>query len=128
VNEGNQNDQNETIALTLTDSQLENFSVTNFSYDQLAQLAKIGLIALNNAAKDDPTDDGKSNFQNQKDVIVEPISFSTSDGESILIVTPNNAEEEKARLRVLTGQNNDKLQLNPQTITTNVIVDDDDDV
>ena len=49
--------QHETIALTLTDNQLENFSVTNFTYDQLAQLAKIGLIALNNAATNNDDED-----------------------------------------------------------------------
>lgn len=42
----------DSISLTLTDNQLENFSVKNFTYDQLQQLAKIGLIAINNAAKD----------------------------------------------------------------------------
>ncbi|XP_047145209.1 calcium-responsive transcription factor isoform X1 [Hydra vulgaris] len=42
----------ETLSLTLTDNQLENFSVANLSYEQLAQLAKIGLLVLNNAAKE----------------------------------------------------------------------------
>ena len=80
------------------------------------------MIALNNAAKDEPSDDAKANFHEQKDMIVEPISFSTSDDENIFIVSPNNAEVEKARLRVLTGQNSDKLQLDSQT-STDVVID-----
>lgn len=66
----------ETISLTLTDNQLENFSVNNFSYDQLQQLAKIGLLALNNASKDTTSmqvvaeeinSDGTSNTENTND-------------------------------------------------------------
>ena len=69
----------ETISLTLTDSQLESFSVSNFTYSQLAQLAKIGLLALNNAAKDTP----------QINVISEDIALkSECDKDITLVNTP----------------------------------------
>lgn len=97
-------DISETIALTLTDNQLENFSVTNFTYDQLAQLAKIGLIALNNATKEDSVEsDQTSTTECKLNETEGHQTISMTDGESILVVTPNNANEEKARLRILTG-------------------------
>ena len=55
----------DSISLTLTDNQLENFSVKNFTYDQLQQLAKIGLIAINNAAKD-PRDSSENGDKDKK--------------------------------------------------------------
>lgn len=55
----------DSISLTLTDNQLENFSVKNFTYDQLQQLAKIGLIAINNAAKD-PRDSSENGEKDKK--------------------------------------------------------------
>ena len=56
----------DSISLTLTDNQLENFSVKNFTYDQLQQLAKIGLIAINNAAKD-PRDCSENGDKDKKE-------------------------------------------------------------
>ena len=44
-----------TFSLTLPEGQLENFSISNLNMEQLQQLAKIGLLALNNATS------GKSN-------------------------------------------------------------------
>ncbi len=38
-----------TFSLTLPEGQLENFSIANLNIEQLQQLAKIGLLALNNA-------------------------------------------------------------------------------
>lgn len=38
-----------TFSLTLPEGQLENFSIANLNMEQLQQLAKIGLLALNNA-------------------------------------------------------------------------------
>eukprot|EP00794_Sanderia_malayensis_P012832 gene12832-14150_t len=38
-----------TFSLTLPEGQLENFSISNLNMEQLQQLAKIGLLALNNA-------------------------------------------------------------------------------
>ena len=139
------NDQHETIALTLTDNQLENFSVTNFTYDQLAQLAKIGLIALNNAANNGDEDqqqndggvesqqndsssatqtiqqqqqctentttttvneDGSISSNHQVEVHMsdkdDPNIPSTNDGQSILIVTPSDADEE-VPLRIISN-------------------------
>ena len=152
------NDQHETIALTLTDNQLENFSVTNFTYDQLAQLAKIGLIALNNAANNGDEDQQQTQQQqnveqvdsqqndtssttqtiqqqqctenntttvnedgsvstNQVEVHMsdndDPNILSTNDGQSILIVTPSDADE-KVPLRIIS--NSDEPDL-PTTVT-----------
>ena len=45
-----------TFSLTLPEGQLENFSIANLNMEQLQQLAKIGLLALNNATT------GKSNI------------------------------------------------------------------
>ena len=96
----------ETISLTLTDSQLESFSVTNFTYDQLAQLAKIGLLALNNAAKDTTpmtTQEGE-----KKELVVSPETSNTDnavvtdESSTILLVTSDNLEE-KAKIQILTG-------------------------
>ncbi|XP_065071540.1 uncharacterized protein LOC135696168 isoform X2 [Rhopilema esculentum] len=44
-----------TFSLTLPEGQLENFSIANLNMEQLQQLAKIGLLALNNVTS------GKSN-------------------------------------------------------------------
>ena len=60
----------DSISLTLTDNQLENFSVKNFTYDQLQQLAKIGLIAINNATKDplDSSENGEKDEMHEDDL------------------------------------------------------------
>ena len=77
----------ETISLTLTDNQLENFSVKNFSNDQLQQLAKIGLIALNNATKDTP--EGSENEENHENTNTNASETSTTDDASKNVIEDN---------------------------------------
>jgi len=131
-------DQNDTIALTLTDNQLENFSVTNFSYDQLAQLAKIGLAALNNASKEpdgsspqqETIDFSQQQIMDNTDQVEvhladkdDPNSLSTTDGESILIVTPSDVNDDKTHLRIIaTSENADQpTTTDPSAILANVV-------
>ena len=156
------NDQHETIALTLTDNQLEHFSVTNFTYDQLAQLAKIGLIALNNAANNGDEESQQTPQQEEEEEIKskeedtsamtsttqliphedtvaavtehqvevhmsnrdDPNTLSTNDGESILIVTPSDADE-KVPLRIITtaDQPGQPTITEQSVITTDVVVE-----
>lgn len=102
-------DQSETISLSLTDNQLQNFSITNFTYDQLAQLAKIGLLALTNAAKDTPAVSvGTSESVDSNENLEPPttdthVTLTDDDRSSTLLITANNAEDEKLKLDILTS-------------------------
>lgn len=102
-------DQSETISLSLTDNQLQNFSITNFTYDQLAQLAKIGLLALTNAAKDTPAVSvGTSESVDSNENLEHPttdthVTLTDDDRSSTLLITANNAEDEKLKLDILTS-------------------------
>ena len=77
----------ETISLTLTDNQLHNLSLNNFTYTQLAQLAKIGLLALNNATKDTvmASEDDTNASQNE---MISNIKLKTESEEGVDPVSP----------------------------------------